>query len=162
MANFTRQQLSAPVQGPQLQMITLPRKGGGKRGIGKKVTKNVKKGDKMVTKKWPKQKKSDLSPFVSPLLRHSEMKKEDLMQHLYYASVVVLLSPTAEKALEKSFHVASRAPKDEGRSYPLSPFHVSKCFGAEKKGREGVNREKLTVKKIRSITRCFFHRLRPL
>ena len=38
-------------------------------------------------------------------------------------------------------------------------FFVS-YFG--QKGREGVNREKLTVKKIISITRCFFHRLCPL
>ena len=48
-------------------------KGGRQKGIGKNVTKNVKKRDKIVTKRWPKPKKNDLSPFASPLLRHSEI-----------------------------------------------------------------------------------------
>ena len=48
-------------------------KGGRQKGIGKKVTKNVKKGDKMVIKRWPKQKKWPIHfcfpPFAAQWLK---------------------------------------------------------------------------------------------
>ena len=64
--------------------------------------------------------------------------------------------------------VQLRLPLSPDLPNPKDPLALKNAIGLKivvkylPKDREGANREKLTVKKIISITRCFFHRLRPL